>query len=58
MHEIRGRLDLSDAQKFREYARDCRRIAESMKGEDKETLLNLAQAWEERARAIEAKKKS
>lgn len=49
---------MSDAKKFRDYAQDCRRIAESMKGEDKDTLLNLAKAWEERARAIEAKKKS
>ena len=46
---------MSDAQKFREFARDCRRIAESMKGEDKETLLNVAKAWEEHARAVEAK---
>jgi len=28
-----------------------------MTGEDKETLLNLAKAWEERARAVEAKNK-
>ena len=48
---------MSDAQKFREYARDCRRIAESMKGVDKETLLNLAKAWEQRAQEHEAKNK-
>jgi hypothetical protein len=49
---------LSDAEKFREFARDCLRIAETMKGEDKETLRDIAKAWEERARAVEAKNKS
>ena len=47
---------LSDTDKFRGYARDCVRIAESMKGKDKETLLKIAEAWEERARHTQAKK--
>jgi hypothetical protein len=49
---------LSDTEKFRGYARDCVRIAESMKGKDKETLLKIAEAWEERARHTQAKKTS
>ena len=47
---------MSDAEKFRAYARDCVRIAESMKGKDKQTLLKIAEAWEERARHTQAKK--
>jgi len=46
---------MSDAEKFREYAQDCLRIADSMKGDDRETLLRIAKAWEERARHVEKK---
>ena len=48
---------MPDAEKYREYARDCRRIAETMKGDDKQTLLKIAKAWEERARQAEKKNK-
>ena len=48
--------DVSEAEKYLEYAEDCLRIAKSMSGKDKETLLKIAKAWEERAEA--AKKKT
>ena len=48
--------DVSEAEKYLEYAEDCLRIAKSMNGKDKETLLKIAKAWEERAEA--AKKKT
>jgi len=31
--------------KFREYAEECRRLAEQASGKNKETLLMIAEAW-------------
>ena len=42
------------AQKFRQYAKDCIRIADGMNGKDRQTLLDIADAWE--LRAVEAEK--
>ena len=44
---------MKDAKMYREYATDCIRIAQSMNAEDRETLLKMAQAWEDRAREAE-----
>jgi hypothetical protein len=44
---------MKDAKMYREYAADCIRIAQSMNAEDRETLLKMAQAWEDRARESE-----
>ena len=41
-----------EAKKYRQYAKDCVRIAASMSGKDRQTLLDIADAWE--ARAVEA----
>jgi hypothetical protein len=38
---------------FREYAADCVRIAQSMNAEDREALLEMAEAWEDLAREAE-----
>jgi hypothetical protein len=38
---------------YREYAADCVRIAKSMSTRDRESLLEMARAWEERARDAE-----
>ena len=43
------------AKKYRQYAKDCVRIAASMSGKDRQTLLDIADAWE--ARAVEAESK-
>ena len=37
------------SEEYRQFAMDCIRIAESMQGEDKKTLLKIAEAWEMRA---------
>ena len=37
---------------YRQYAKDCVRIAETMNAADKKTLLQIANAWE--SRAVEA----
>lgn len=41
-----------EPEKYRNYARDCERIAASLSGKNRQTLLEIAAAWE--ARAIEA----
>jgi hypothetical protein len=48
---------LLDSEKFRQYARDCIRMAEKMKGQDRLTLLKIAEAWEMRAQEVEKKEK-
>jgi hypothetical protein len=48
---------LLDSEKFRQYARDCVRMAEKMKAEDRQTLLKIAEAWEMRAREVEKTEK-
>lgn len=42
-----------EAGTYRQYASDCRRIAEGMNGKDRETLLRIAEAWDQRAREAE-----
>jgi hypothetical protein len=41
------------ARTYREYKAECIRIAQSMSAKDKETLLKMAEAWEDRAREAE-----
>jgi hypothetical protein len=47
---------MKDAKTYREYAADCRRIAQLMSQKDKEALLKMAQAWEDRAKEAERRK--
>jgi hypothetical protein len=44
---------MKDAKTYRQYAADCIRIARSMNPKDREALLKMAEAWEERAREAE-----
>jgi hypothetical protein len=44
---------MRDAKTYRQYAADCRRIADTMSGEDKATLLRMAEVWETSAREAE-----
>ena len=46
---------LKDSEKFRQYARDCIRMAENMEAKDREMLLQIAEAWQMRAREAEKK---
>jgi hypothetical protein len=43
-----------ESEKYREFARDCVRLAEQMSPADRQTLLKIAKAWE--MRAIEAER--
>jgi len=49
---------LLESDKFRKYAADCLRIARQMSGKDRQTLLEIADAWEARAQDAEKKEKS
>jgi hypothetical protein len=40
---------MQDAKSYRQYASDCRRIAETMNAKDKATMLEMAKVWDERA---------
>lgn len=38
---------------YRQYAADCRRIAETMKARDRDVLMRMAETWEATAREAE-----
>ena len=41
--------------KFREYAEECRKLATTAKLDHKEKLLEIARAWDECAKELEAR---
>jgi hypothetical protein len=49
--------NMKDAKTYREYAADCIRMAKLTSTKDKDALLKMAEAWEERAREAERKAK-
>ncbi|HKS86429.1 MAG TPA: hypothetical protein VJR71_13195 [Pseudolabrys sp.] len=49
---------MKDSEKFRQYARDCVRMAEKMNADDRQMLLKIAEVWEKRARGVEKKEAS
>ena len=49
---------MQDAKSYRQYATDCRRIAETMNAKDKATMLEMAKVWDERAGEAERMEKS
>jgi hypothetical protein len=40
---------MQDAKTYRQYANDCRRIAQTMSAKDKAVMLEMAKVWDERA---------
>ena len=44
---------MSEVQKYKGFATDCLRIAETLTGEDRERILKIADAWTEIALAAE-----
>jgi hypothetical protein len=40
---------MQDSKVYRQYANDCRRIAETMAAKDKAIMLEMAKVWDERA---------
>ena len=49
--------EVKKARTYREYKAECIRIAQSMSAKDRETLLKMAEAWEDRAREAERQEK-
>lgn len=46
---------MKDGKNYRQYAADCRRIANTMSAADRQKLLDMAEAWERRAEEAERK---
>ena len=44
---------LTDATRFQQYAQDCKRMAETMSGEQMAKMLEIAKAWEQCAEVIQ-----
>ena len=49
---------MNSPKQYRQNAADCRRIAETMKDEDKKTLLKIAEAWERQAQEAEKRERN
>ncbi len=48
---------MKNATTYREFAADCIRIAQTMSANDRQILLKMAEAWEDRAREAERHEK-
>ena len=44
---------MQNSNTYRQYANDCRRIAETMSPKDKAIMLEMAKVWDERASEAE-----
>ena len=44
---------MQDSKTYRQYANDCRRIAETMSAKDKTIMLEMAKVWDDRAEEAE-----
>ena len=40
---------MQDSKTYRQYAEDCRRIAQTMNAKDKAVMAEMAKLWDERA---------
>jgi hypothetical protein len=40
---------MQEAKTYRQYAQECRRIAQTMSAKDKAVLFEMAKVWDERA---------
>ena len=49
---------MQDSNTYRQYADDCRRIAETMSAKDKAIMLEMAKVWDERAEDAERAKRT
>lgn len=49
---------MQDAQKYRDYALECRRLAEKMPSLEKDALLKIAEAWDRQADIAAKRKRS
>lgn len=47
---------MQEVEKYRQYAADCKRLADRASNGDKQVLMTIAEAWEQQARLAEAAK--
>lgn len=45
---------MQEVEKYRQYARECVRLAATASAKDKPVLLKIAEAWEQQAKIAEA----
>ena len=48
---------MQDSKTYRQYAEDCRRIAQTMNAKDKAVMIEMAKLWDERAGEAERQAK-
>lgn len=48
---------MQDSHVYRQYAAECRRIAETMSAKDKAIMMEMAKVWDERAADAERAEK-
>jgi hypothetical protein len=48
---------MRDAEEYKQFAVECERIARTMSGEQRNSLLSIAEAWGELARDAERKQR-
>jgi hypothetical protein len=48
---------MQNSKTYRQYANDCRRIAETMTAKDKAIMLEMAKVWDDRANDAERMEK-
>jgi hypothetical protein len=48
---------MQEAEKYLEYAAECRRLAEKASCTDRPVLLKIAEAWEQQAKLAQVAKK-
>ena len=44
---------MQEAKTYRQYAEDCRRIAQTINAKDKAVMLEMARVWDERVEEAE-----
>jgi hypothetical protein len=45
--------EMQDSKTYKQYAEDCRRIAQTMNAKDKAVMIEMAKLWDERAEEAE-----
>ena len=48
---------MQDAEKYRQFAKDCIRLAAKAASDDKAVLLKIAEAWEDQAKLAESRRR-
>jgi hypothetical protein len=55
---IHAESDMENSNKFRQYAAECRRLAQRASEKDRQVLMEIAEAWVKCAEEFERKEKT